>query len=310
MPDLIAIPTDQLGPALTEELIYPIDGLIETSLLEDLYPSALDLVFQDNQVSGYPFVLTDLPHLAYNREVVTETIPVRWEPLIALPNSFVFPANGTPGATLGLQFYLAADGTLTNEAGQTVLQVEPLVAALQQLFMAKSNGFILDQSSNYSSLQESWQLFQAGSADFTITSSEQYLSQRDAGGMFLVTAVPGLGQSLTPLVSGWAWAISTRDASQQQLAAELLTNLIASDQLGEWSFVSNYLPARQAAFAFWPQDDEYVTFVKEQLSRAEAMPISSSSSIMTALNNAVFDVVTLAKTPQVAAEEAAATLQP
>jgi ABC-type glycerol-3-phosphate transport system substrate-binding protein len=94
------------------------------------------------------------------------------------------------------------------------------------------------------------------------------------------------------------------------LASELLNSLIAGNQLGEWSYASNYLPARQAALALWPEDDNYVDFAREQLNRAQAMPFSSTSNIMTILNNAVFDVVTLAKTPQIAAEEAAAALQP
>lgn len=310
LPDLIAIPVDQLTPALNEQLIYPMDDLVEAALLEDLYPAALDLVLQDNRVSGYPFVVTGLPQLAYNSETVTQTIPASWESLTALPNSFVFPANGTPGGLLGLQFYVAAGGTFTNDAGQVALQVEPLATALQQLFIAKSSGFILDQSSNYSTLQESWQLFQTGTADFTLTSSEQYLRQRDDEGRFLVTAVPGLQQPLPPLISGWAWAITTTDPEQRDLVGQLLNSLIADDQLGEWSYASNYLPARQAALAFWPQDDTYVAFARGQLNRAQAMPFSNSSNIMTVLNNAVFDVVTLAKTPQVAAEEAAAALQP
>lgn len=310
LPDLIAIPVDQLAPALNEQLIYPMDDLVEAALLEDLYPAALDLVLQDNRVSGYPFVVTGLPQLAYNSETVTQTIPTSWESLTALPNSFVFPANGTPGGLLGLQFYVAAGGTFTNDAGQVALQVEPLATALQQLFIAKSSGFILDQSSNYSTLQESWQLFQTGTADFTLTSSEQYLRQRDDEGRFLVTAVPGLQQPLPPLISGWAWAITTTDPEQRDLVGQLLNSLIADDQLGEWSYASNYLPARQAALAFWPQDDAYVAFARGQLNRAQAMPFSNSSNIMTVLNNAVFDVVTLAKTPQVAAEEAAAALQP
>jgi maltose-binding protein MalE len=310
LPDLIAIPIDQLTPALTEKLIYPMDGLIETSLLEDLYPAALNLVLKENRLSGYPFILTGLPHLAYNSETITTTIPTRWESLAALPNKFVFSANGPIGGILILEFYLAAGGTLTNDAGQVALQVEPLATALQQLFTAKSNGFILDQSSNYSTQLESWQLFQAGTADFALTSSEQYLRQRDENGLFLVTAVPGLQQPLDPLLNGWAWAVTTDDPTQLELVGELLKSLIASDQLGEWSYASHYLPAQQAALAFWPQEDAYVAFAKEQLDRARAMPVSSSSSVMTALNNAVFDVVTLAKTPQVAAEEAAATLQP
>jgi hypothetical protein len=310
LPDLIAIPIDQLAPALAENLIYPMDGIIETSLLEDLYPAALNLVLKENRLSGYPFILTGLPQLAYNSETVTTTIPTRWEALTVLPNKFVFPANGTMGGILGLEFYLAAGGTLSNDAGQVALQVEPLATALQQLFTAKSSGFILDQSSNYSTQLESWQLFLAGTADFTLTSSEQYLQQRDENGQFLVTAVPGINQPLTPLLSGWAWAITTDDPAQKELLSELLNSLIASDQLGEWSYASNYLPAQQAALAFWPQEDTYVAFATEQLNQAKAMPFSSTSTIMTILNNAVFDVVTLAKTPQVAAEEAAAALQP
>ena len=308
LPDLIAIPIDQLSPALTENLIYPMDGLIETSLLEDLYPAALNLVLKENRLSGYPFILTGLPQLAYNSETVTTTIPTRWESLATLPNKFVFPANGPIAGILGLEFYLAAGGTLTNDAGQVALQVEPLATALQQLFTAKSSGFILDQSGNYSTQQESWQLFLAGTADFTLTSSEQYLRQRDENGKYLVTAVPGITQPLDPLLSGWAWAITTDSPARRDLAGELLNILIASDQLGEWSYASNYLPAQQAALAFWPQEDAYVAFATEQLSRAKAMPISSTSSIMTILNNAVFDVVTLAKTPQAAAEEAAAAI--
>jgi ABC-type glycerol-3-phosphate transport system substrate-binding protein len=310
LPDLIAIPVDQLSLALSEELIFPMGNLIETNLLEDLYPAALALVLKDNQLTGYPFLLTGLTHLVYNSESVTTTIPAGWESFIEQPNSFVFPANGPPGGTLGLQFYLAAGGTLTNEAGQNALQIEPLATALQQLFAAENNGLILDQSSNYSSFQESWQLFQAGSATVALTNSEQFLRERDANPAFQITAVPGFDRPLIPLVSGWAWAISTTDPTQRELAAELLNVLIDGGNLGEWSYASKYLPARQAAFAFWPENDPYVPFAREQLNRASAMPFSSSSNFMTVLNNGVFDVVTLAKTPQVAAEEAVATLQP
>jgi ABC-type glycerol-3-phosphate transport system substrate-binding protein len=310
LPDLIAIPIDQLNPALNEELIFPLNGLVETALLEDLFPAALELVLKDSQISSYPFVVTGLPHLAYNSTTVTETVPTRWETLASLPYRMILPANGTPGGLLCLEFYLDAGGRLTNEAGQTALQVEPLATALQQLFTAKSNGFILDQSSNYSTLQESWPLFQAGTANFALTNSEQFLRQRDEQGVFQVTAVPGLQQPLNPIITGWAWAISTSDPTRRALAGELLISLIDSSALGEWSYASNLLPARQAALAFWPPDDPYVAFARSQLNRARPMPFSSTSSVMTVLNNAVFDVMTLAKTPQVAAEEAAAALQP
>jgi hypothetical protein len=249
LPDLIAIPIDQISPALNEELIYPPERPGRNRLAGRFVPRRLELVLKNNQVSSYPFVVTGLPHLAYNSETVTETIPIRWETLTALPHRMVLPANGTPGGLLCLEFYLDAGGTLTNEAGQTALQVEPLATALQQLFTAKSNGFILDQSSNYSTLQESWPLFQAGTADFALTSSEQYLRQRDEQGVFQVTAVPGLQQPLNPIISGWAWAISTSDPTRRALAGELLISLIDSSALGEWSYASNFCPRARPR---WP----------------------------------------------------------
>ncbi|WP_420642562.1 extracellular solute-binding protein [Candidatus Leptofilum sp.] len=309
LPDLVAIPIDQLGLAQSEELVYPLGGLIETSLLEDLYPAALNLVLEENQVGGYPFVLTGLPHLAYNSRVVTDTISSSWQLFAEQPYSFVFPANGIAGSKLGLQLYLAAGGTLVNDAGQQALQLQPLTAALEQLLIAENLGLILDQSSNYVTLQETWPLLQAGTASVALTNSEQFLQQRDADGVFQATAVPGLDRQLTPLVSGWAWAISTADPTQRELAAALLNALIESQNLGEWSYASGYLPARQAAFMFWPDDDSYKAFASGQLSQASPLPISPGSNLMTILNNAVFDVITLTKSPQTAAEEAVAALQ-
>lgn len=309
LPDLIAIPISQLDLAHSEELIYPLGNIIETDVLEDLYPAALNLVLKENQVNGFPFLLTQMPHLAYNTQVVTGTISSRWELFAEQPISFVFPASGNATNTLGLQLYLAANGTLTNEAGQFALQQGPLVAALEQLFLAKNLGIILDQSSNFGTLQESWPLLQTGTSSVVLTNSEQFLQQRDADGLFAATAVPGFDRQLTPLVSGWAWAISTADPTQRELAAELLNTLIESSNLGEWSYASGYLPARQSAFDFWPEDDSYTEFARIQLNLAQPMPIPQGHIIMTTLNNAVFDVITLAKTPQAAAEAAIATLQ-
>ena len=40
LPDLIALPTNQLATAVTEGLIYPLNDLIEPALFDDLYPAA------------------------------------------------------------------------------------------------------------------------------------------------------------------------------------------------------------------------------------------------------------------------------
>jgi len=310
LPDLIAIPTDQLAIAASEELVYPLNDLIDPALVDDLYPAAQALVHSGEQIIGYPFALTSLPHLAYDRNTITTTIPLNWNELIADSNNrFIFPAAGREGAILALEFYLAAGGTLVDDAGQATLQLEPFVTALEQLSQGRNTGFILLQSSNMSTLEETWQAFEAGSASLVETTSSQFLQENPDESAVAVAPVSGLNGPLTPLVNGWAWAISTPESTQRALAAELLSELASSANLGDWSHQSYVLPARREAFMAWPPDEPYTGFVQQELERAQPNPISGNSNIMTTVGDAVFDVVSLAKSPQVAAEEAVAAIQ-
>jgi hypothetical protein len=70
------------------------------------------------------------------------------------------------------------------------------------------------------------------------------------------------------------------------------------------------LPSRRAAFAEWTTNDVYLSFLQSELERAEAFPNAATSSIVSALSTAVFDVISSAKSPQTAAEEAAAAVSP
>jgi ABC-type glycerol-3-phosphate transport system substrate-binding protein len=152
-------------------------------------------------------------------------------------------------------------------------------------------------------------LLESGTATIIFTTGDHFLSERSADLSIEVAMIPGLERPLTPLVNGWAWAISASDPNRRILAAEFLMTLVDGQRLGEWSLQSNFIPARRSALTFWPEDDPYVAFLDEQLSLAQAHPLSNDTTTMTILGNAVFDVISLAKTPQVAAEEAIAGLQ-
>jgi ABC-type glycerol-3-phosphate transport system substrate-binding protein len=271
----------------------------------------MELARFNDQVVGYPFALIGLPHLAYHSNIVTSTLPLNWDQLILdTQYKMIFPAAGREGALLALQFYLAAGGSVTNEDGEPVLQVEPLTSALSQLHQGRSNGFILLQSSNVTSLDEAWQAFQTGSADLAQTSATYFLRQRSIESAPGVAPISGLDGPLTPLVEGWAWAVTTSDPQRRAAVIELLTMLVAAANLGDWSYQSNVLPAGREAFTFWPADDPYITFLQQELERARANPLSSTSTIMVVLGNALFDVISLTTSPQAAAEEAVAALQP
>jgi hypothetical protein len=82
-----------------------------------------------------------------------------------------------------------------------------------------------------------------------------------------------------------------------------------SQNLGEWSLAASTLPGRRNAFDLWPAADPYVRFLKNELNRSQPFPAAANAKVMNALSSALFDVLTLAKSPQLAAEEAAIAVQ-
>jgi ABC-type glycerol-3-phosphate transport system substrate-binding protein len=309
LPDLVLLPSEQLGVATTEQLIYPLNNLLPADYVGDLYPAARTMAFAGDNLMGYPYALANLQHMAYNSEVISDTVPASWEGLITHPTAtFIFPAAGTEGAELALQFYLAAGGALTDAANQPYLDVAALTVALNALSQGRASGLVLLQSSNVATMDEAWQLFQGGAASMVQVRAGQYLVQRGPGGGF--GPLPGPGGPLAPMVRGWSWAISTADPARQALAAELLMWLAAERNLGDWSWQSKALPARRGAYGQWPVGDDYITFLQRQSEAAIPYPVAPGNPLLVTLGAAVFDVVSLAQSPQVAAEEAAAALRP
>jgi ABC-type glycerol-3-phosphate transport system substrate-binding protein len=310
LPDLVALPTNVLAAAVAEELIYPLDALLETAMIDDLYPAAWSLVRVEGEAVAYPFALTNLTHLLYTPETITATLPLVWGDLVATnQETLIFPANGNVGALLLLQFYLEYGGTLTNEAGQPHLEIEPLTNALAQFDLAQESGLIVPSSSNLATPEEVWQLYQSGSGSLALVTANLYLTQYSADFAVEYAPVPGLNGPLPSMVEGWAWAISTSDPTRQALALELLKSLVSDVNLGEWSYGSRTLPARRSAFSAWPADDVYGRFVQQELEQAAALPTEANATLINILRDALFNVISLATSPQLAAEAAAATLQ-
>lgn len=310
LPDLIAIPVRQITAVSDEGLIFPMEDVIDTTSLEALYPVAQAWATHNGHIVAYPFVITEMPLLEYST-TITEPTALKWQEFITDTNStMVLPAIGSSGAKLALQFYLEAGGTLENEAGQEALELEPLTVALQQLYDGRQTGFILSQSSNLSTIDEGRLLVQNGIADYALSASGEFLKGRTEEIVPGFSAIPGLAGSQTPLVHGWAWAITTSDPVKKATVANLISTLTTLENLGNWSLNSKMLPANPNAFTQWPEDDPFVPFADKELQSALNMPRRDNSATMKALEDAVFDVVSLSKTPEEAAAEAVTILQP
>jgi ABC-type glycerol-3-phosphate transport system substrate-binding protein len=307
LPDLIALPVELLPEAASQELIFPLDDLLTADTLDALYPAAAELGVVNGEWIGYPFALTNLTHLVYDRNLITGTIPLQWSEFISnTENTVVFPAAGRQNATLGLQFYLAAGGRWLNDAGQPDLQLEPLTRSLEQLSLGRA---ALAESVFVGTQAEAWQLYESGAVSSIWTTSDFYLTLPFVGENNGLSVAPGPEGPLIPLASGWLWLISTPDPGKRALVAELLTFLVEPQNLGEWSSASAILPARRDALATWPGDNSYRTFMSGQLETAQAFPLGSTNRMMEALGVAVLEVLSTPTSPQVIAEETIAALR-
>lgn len=311
MPDVVAVPTSLLAESRTRELFRPLDGLMETDFIADIYPAPAAQVVSQDQVFGYPFASVGLTHLIYNPSVVTGTIPMDWTQLISDTNrTLVLPADSREGAMLGLQFYLAEGGRLTDDSGRAALEPEPLSRALTIIAGRKDN---LLQSHQLKTLDEAWQYFQLGLSDFMWTRSEYLLGRQAIDpaiiGRLGYTTVPGSGEPLTPLTTTWAWAITTDDPARQERAADLINFLTTPENLANWSERSQTLPPRRSVMNLLASSSPYYQFAGRQMERMEAMPISETSRLMDTLGDAVFQVLTTDTSPALIAEQAAAALR-
>lgn len=313
MPDVVAVPTTVLADPVAHELFFPLDTLLDSDWQSDLYPAPAAQIMRDGRAYGVPFASVGLTNLVYRPAIVTDTLPLIWSQFISDTNhTLVLPADSRDGALIGLQFYLAEGGTLTNAVGQPDLQVEPLARALEQIALNRAN---LLQSRQMKTLDEAWQYFQLDLSDFMWTRAEYYLAQQDVRPANELTGlayarVPGPRGPLTPLTTTWAWAITTGDPTRQALAARLIETLTTPEDLANWSARSQLLPARRAAMSLLAEQDDYFLFAGSELERAQAMPVSESSRLFNALGDAVFQVLTTETPPLAIAEEAAAALRP
>lgn len=312
LPDVIILPADQLAGAVADGLVVSLEGLqLAPEMFEDLFPAGQELVTLGETTYAYPLALTEFGHIAYDGNAVTETIPADWDSFIDLENGrLVFPAAGSDGAKLALQFYLAEGGTLTDVSGAPQLEVEPLTTALEVIADAVNNGFVLPASGEITTLAETWQLFQTGSATIAQTEAEQFLGQRALGFNASFAPIPGPTDYFAPLAGAWVIAMTTPDPARQAIVAELISWLSSPANMGAWSLESGHVPARRSAFDVWPADDPYADFLRLQSELAEPFPEAANVAIMSALTEAVTAVVRRTSTPTAAAQAAAASLQP
>lgn len=311
LPDVILLPASELASAASQGLIFPLNDVIDDGAVEDLYDVARDLVEIEDQIYGYPISLTNLQHLTYDNQIITETVSLNWNSLVSEPpGTLLYPAAGATGAQFTSSLYQAFGGAFVDESGQPALQAEPLTEALTLVERGVAEGLIDTRSGNTGTLEQAWQLFEEDPTHLLQTTAEFHLSQLgDANSERLrAVSLPGPGTPLTPTVGAWTWAISTPDPERQVVAAELINTLATAQNVGDWCLQSFSVPARRAAFDQWPESP-YAAFLQREITQASPTATGLSNSMLTILSDATTAVILGLSTPAESAEQAIASLQ-
>ncbi len=302
LPDLVFIDVDELNTAVQAGLVQPLDTLVPSDLVADLYPFAREASTFDRRLYGLQFQ-ADLDHLVYNTGKMAMP-PRSWPGVLSGQGPYIFPTGGQAGLVNDafLIQYLAVRG---QPADGPFLEKNSLAAVLQFYQDGLSRGVLPANITTYRTLADCWRDYLAGQAALVQVSAHLYLADRNRLEGSAVAPIPTINGPAAPIGRGWALAVVTSDPARQLLAAEFLAQLMSPEINGTWNLAANYLPTRQAALAFWNQSDDYVLFLQQQLQIARSRPtIPNYTQVATALQRAVEAVLSGTATPEEAAAQA------
>jgi maltose-binding protein MalE len=200
LPDLIALPYDQMLTAASQNLIYPLDSYISDVGSEDWYDFALDLGQYQGKKYGIPFAANMLV-MAYHPTIVGDP-PSTWEEMINREATLAFPAS-EPDAIFTLALYQSLGGEILNENGILQLDRNLLESVFDLYHQAIVADVMPDWSIEISSDDDTWGNFIKNQSQLAITWTDHFFEPSSGGVNF--TAIPTTDGTPYTYSNGWVW---------------------------------------------------------------------------------------------------------
>ena len=247
LPDLTLIRREDLASLAQAGLIYPLEGLVPSSIIGDLYDSALQLGQIDGRVYGLPYTLDALT-IAYHSEDGTPITDWSFVGLLEREQSFRFPARrmNTVNNTFLLQ-YLDAGGTLPVPGQDMTLNADALLAVLQFYERAYELGMVDDEVFDYTLPTEYQTELATGEISAAMLHASTFFSMREAGTPLFLDTVPTISGQPTTLVTGWMWVLTTSNADRRALAVSFVNWMMESSRQRAYVETLNVLPSQRQA---------------------------------------------------------------
>ena len=293
LPDMTLLRRQDLLDAVQRGLIQPLDGLVPTSMIDDLYGGTLQLGLvqllpgEEGRLYGFPYSLNFI-HLVYeNGYPLTQSSYATF-----LEHEIPF-LLATQEVTAGinpifLTQYLKAGGRV-NVDGSLHIDENALTETLTFYEQAVTQGLIhpfalqvATSADLASSIQEKG--FGAAAVD-----SSLYLALLDQG--LEIAPLPTHNGSRTSFLDGWMWVVITQDTTHQQYAMDLLAWMVDFERQAALLRLLNVVPAQRGTSRN-TYGEEYDAFVASLLAEAQIpMSVGNGTGRARALQSAFVAVV-------------------
>lgn len=273
LPDLVMMDSSNIAQALGEELIVPLEMLSSSLSTGVLYPAAAELAQVDGALVSWPYLL-EAQHTVYRQTFFTEA-PCLTGVVIKAGVPFEFAAAPLTGVNqTTLHQYLAAGGTLEDEAGNPALDTAILTELLDFYEEGLKEEVIASTIFQYSGPAEVWERYEERLNNLAVVTSTLALSDPEALENTGFCPIPSVAGEPFAFINTWSWAVATADAERQDAALDLLQYMVDPIVQGEFTQSAGWLPSGPAALAAWGEDP-YAIFADELLSAATIRPVSS-----------------------------------
>ena len=312
LPDLVALDVSELEAAVAAGLLQPLDGLLDKSLTDNLYPFAASAGKFGDRLLAVQYA-ADLDHLAYRKDVVNKPPPT-WAALLEARDPYLLPGGSPqPGASGesfgGLQYnfisqYLSAGASYDPAARILSVEGEPLRRMLDFYDAAQKAGVLPPATLELADAGAVWNAFAQGAAPLADVSARRYLSEGTNLKDTSYAETAGWAGPVTPIAGGWALAITATDPVRQRVAADLIARLLQPENSGKLAAAGGWLPTSSAALQTWGTNP-YYKFLDARLASAISLPAGPDSIQAAARIRKALDSVIKGESDPATAVEAA-----
>lgn len=247
LPDVIALPRQELDRAVDSELVYNHPELTALVNQSDWYNYARNISIFGGEVMASAF-LADPMVLLYHAD---SQLPPgnRWADVKNNYGHFSFAADDPQGTFL-LMLYLDLGGKLYDSQGRISLDETILAHALQTQRDGAYTKHIRESSISFQNHQQVWEAYASWTADTALMSYHSYFLGARTSSETNAPRSLMMGMNMT-LTNGWAWALSRSEPERQAVGVKLIKFLQESTFLAEWSEALGYVPARPSSLNQW-----------------------------------------------------------